>query len=123
MEFWAGFVGLSQNKNDYTLKPEIAWAINNKNTFDPKKSEFRYQEKIDDLSISNIETIPNDIYSLQKIDNLHLSFIKTVRIPDELAKISIENLELKGQISAEEEQRIRKLLPNTKLKINGEVRE
>ena len=122
MEFWAGFVGLSQNKNDYTLKPEIAWAINNKNTFDPKKSEFRYQEKIDDLSISNIETIPNDIYSLQKIDNLHLSFIKTVRIPDELAKISIENLELKGQISAEEEQRIRKLLPNTKLKINGEVR-
>lgn len=122
MEFWAGFVGLSQNKNDYTLKPEIAWAINNKNTFDPKKSEFRYQEKIDDLSISNIETIPNDIYSLQKIDNLHLSFIKTVRIPDELAKISIENLELKGQISVEEEQRIRKLLPNTKLKINGEVR-
>lgn len=123
MEFWAGFVGLSQNKNDYTLKPEIAWAINNKNTFDPKKSAFRYQETIDDLSISNIETIPNDIYSLQKIDNLHLSFIKTVRIPDELAKISIENLELKGQISAKEVQRIRKLLPNTKLKINGEVRE
>lgn len=123
MEFWAGFVGLSQNKNDYTLKPEIAWAINNKNNFDPKKSKFRYQKQIDDLSISNIETIPNDIYSLQKIDNLHLSFIKTVRIPDELAKISIDNLELTGQMSVEEEQKIRKLLPNTKLKINGEVRE
>ncbi|MDR6561150.1 MULTISPECIES: DUF4419 domain-containing protein [unclassified Arcicella] len=122
MEFWAGFVGLSQNKDDYTLKPEIAWAINNKNTFDPKKSEFRYQKDIDDLSISNIETIPNDIYSLQKIDYLHLSFLNKVHIPDELAKITIDNLELKGQISSEEEQRIRKLLPNTKLKINGEMR-
>ena len=33
MEFWAGFIGLSQNKEDYTLKPEIGWAINNKEKF------------------------------------------------------------------------------------------
>ena len=32
MEFWAGFIGLSQNKNDYTVRPEIGWAINNKTT-------------------------------------------------------------------------------------------
>lgn len=28
MEFWSGFVGLTQNKADYTLKPEIAWIVN-----------------------------------------------------------------------------------------------
>ncbi len=27
MEFWAGFIGLTQNSNDFTLKPEIAWII------------------------------------------------------------------------------------------------
>lgn len=29
MEFWAGFVGLSQNSNNYSLKPELGWAVNN----------------------------------------------------------------------------------------------
>lgn len=28
MEFWSGFIGLTQNKTDYTLKPEIAWIVN-----------------------------------------------------------------------------------------------
>jgi hypothetical protein len=120
MEFWAGFIGLSQNKEDYTLKPEIGWAINNKNKFNPENSEFKYAEEIDDLSISNIETIPNDIYSLQKIDNLHLKFLKSINISEELTKITIDNMDLNGQITSDEIQRIKKLFPNTKLKINGE---
>jgi hypothetical protein len=120
MEFWAGFIGLSQNKEDYALKPEIGWAINNKNKFNPENSEFKYNKEIDDLSISNIETIPNDIFSLQKIDNLHLKFLKSINISDELAKITIDNMDLNGQITSDEIQRIKKLFPNTKLKINGE---
>ena len=120
MEFWAGFIGLSQNKEDYTLKPEIGWAINNKEKFNPENSEFIFQNELDDLSISNIETIPNDIYSLQKIDNLHLSFLKNINIPDELTKITIGNLELTGEINMDEIQRIKNLFPKTKLKINGE---
>ncbi len=120
MEFWAGFIGLSQNNEDYTLKPEIGWAINNKEKFNPENSEFIFHSEIDDLSISNIETIPNDIYSLQKIDNLHLSFQKNINIPDELTKIAIGNLELNGEINMVEIQRIKHLFPKTKLKINGE---
>lgn len=119
MEFWAGFIGLSQNNKDYTLKPEIGWAVNNKEKFNPENSEFRYLNQIDDLSISNIETIPNDIYSLEKINNLHLSFLERITISDELTKITIENLELNGEINPEEIQRIKKLFPKTKLKING----
>ncbi len=120
MEFWAGFIGLSQNKKDYTLRPEIGWAINNKNTFNPEKSKFRHQKEIDDLSIKNVTTIPLDIYSLEKIDFLHISFLKAIIIPNELTKIKIANLELNGLISTEEELRLMKLFPNTKLTINGQ---
>lgn len=28
MEFWAGFMGLSQDKKTYSVKPEIGWAVN-----------------------------------------------------------------------------------------------
>jgi hypothetical protein len=120
MEFWAGFIGLSQNKNDYTVKPEIGWAINNKTTFDPEKSEFRNKREIDDLSIKNVVKIPLDIYSLKKINFLHISFLKDIIIPKELAKIEIVNLELNGQILKESELEIMKLFPNTQLTINGQ---
>jgi len=122
MEFWAGFVGLNQNKQDFTLTPEIGWAINNNDKFNPENSEFKFDTKIDNLSISNIEEIPDDIYSLQIIDNLHLNFLNNINISEELAKITIRNLELNGKITSEEIVRIKNLFPNTTLKINGEVK-
>jgi len=120
MEFWAGFIGLSQNKQDYTLKPEIGWAVNNKTSFDPAKSVFRNQKKMDDLSITNVVIIPDDIYSIEQINFLHISFLKDILIPDKLAKIKIATLELNGRISTEEEIKIARLFPNTKLIINGQ---
>ncbi len=27
MEFWAGFIGWTQNKKDFTLRPQIAWVV------------------------------------------------------------------------------------------------
>jgi hypothetical protein len=119
MEFWAGFLGLVQDKNDYTLKPEIGWAVNSKNKFNSKKSEFSFQESINDLVVSNITNIPDDIYSLKNIEYLHLNFLKDIIIPDELTNISIENLELNGKITDTEIERITKLFPKTKIKING----
>jgi len=118
MEFWAGFVGLSQNKDDYTLRPEIGWAVNNKTSFDPEKSEFSYLKEMDDLSISNINTVPEDIYSLKKIEFLHLKFTGEINIPEKLSQIQISNLELTGIINQEKEEQIKKLFPNTTIKIN-----
>ena len=119
MEFWGGFVGLTQNKSDFTLKPEIGWCINNVNTFDPKKSKFSAESEMDDLSISNIDSIPDDIYSFKKIDFLHLTFLQHINVTKKLTTIRIDNLELKGIVTSDEEEQIKKLFPYTKLKING----
>ncbi len=120
MEFWAGFVGLSQNKNNFTLKPEIGWAVKNNTSFNPATSRFnRFNRVMDDLSVKNITAIPDDIYLLTSVTFLHLSFLKDVVIPDKLAQIPIRNLEITGKITADEEQRIIKLFPNTKIIING----
>jgi len=119
MEFWGGFVGLSQNRADFTLKPEIGWYINNVNTFDPQKSKFSYETEMDDLSISNIDSVPDDIYSLKKIGFLHLTFLRHINITEKLTNIRIDNLELNGAMTTDEEEQIKKLFPQTKLKING----
>ncbi len=119
MEFLAGFVGLSQNEKDYTLKPEIGWAINHKAKFNPEKSIFKRDKKMEDLSYYNVSTIPPDIYSIETINFLHISFLKTIVIPKELSKIKIGTLELDGQISVEHEAEIKYLFPQTKIIING----
>ena len=120
MEFWAGLIGLSQNKDDYTLKPEIGWAINNKTKFNPDNSIFKYSKQMDDLTISNVKAIPPDIYLIERIEFLHISFLKEIIIPEEMAKIKIANLELNGRVTKDEELKIIKLFPNTKLIINGQ---
>jgi hypothetical protein len=119
MEFWGGFVGLSQNKADFTLKPEIGWCINNVNSLESQKSKFTRQKEIDDLSISNIDSVPEEIYSLQRISILHLNFRRQIHITEKLASVRIDNLEINGIETKEEEEQIKKLFPETKLKING----
>jgi Domain of unknown function (DUF4419) len=119
MEFWAGFIGLSQNKSDFTLKPEIGWAINNVSVFNPENSQFRYSKKMEDLTISNVDSVPEDVLQLEQIDFLTLNFIDEIHIPDSMKHILIAKLDLNGKVSKEEEERIIKLFPSVLLKING----
>jgi hypothetical protein len=48
--------------------------------------------------------------------------LEDIVISEELTKISIDNLELKGKITIEEEQRILKLFPKTNVMINGKLK-
>jgi hypothetical protein len=119
MEIWAGFIGLSQNNKDFTMKPEMSWAIINKNSAPSEASVFDNKTHADDLSMSNINEIPKALYKLESIGSLRIKFTKNIVIPDELSKIKIRSLNLYGKITEVETQRILKLFPNSWLIING----
>lgn len=121
MEIWAGFIGLSQNNKDFTMKPEMSWAIINKNSAPLETSVFDNKTQANDLSMSNISEIPKALYNLKSIGTLRIRFTKNIIIPDELAKIDINRLELAGAITEAEKQRVIKLFPNCWLIINGEM--
>ncbi|WP_293307498.1 DUF4419 domain-containing protein [Pedobacter sp. UBA5917] len=121
MEIWAGFIGLSQNNKDFTMKPEMSWAIINKNSAPLETSVFDNKTQANDLSMSNISEIPKALYNLKSIGTLRIKFTKNIIIPDELAKININRLELTGAITEAEKQRVIKLFPNCWLIINGEM--
>jgi hypothetical protein len=112
MEFWAGFVGLKQNKSDFSLKPEIGWAISS------PVEKGATVSKSDALSVYNITEIPKEVYSAKNLRVLELSFKNQIKIPDQLAEISILTLKLHGKIAEEEEKRIFKLFPKTQIIIN-----
>ena len=121
MEIWAGFIGLSQNNKDFTMKPEMSWAIVNKDHAPSETSVFGNKTSADDLSMSNISEIPKELYALKSIGTLRIKFLKNIAIPDELGKIQIRRLELTGHVTETEKQRLVKLFPNNWLIINGKM--
>lgn len=119
LELWAGFVGLEQDRTDFSLTPKIGWMVRKK---DIEKLAIKQKLASDnqqgEISI-RVKEIPKEIYELREIENLQISFIGKIIIPDDLKKVKIGKLRLSGEIDDKETQRIRKMFSNTLLIING----
>ena len=122
LELWAGFVGLKQNNKDFNLRPEIGWMIRKKDTTVVDKKIVRLKEgaadKIYGIEI-RVSQIPQELMEIGPINKLTIEFMNNINIPDELAKVHIARLILKGEIKDDGIRRIRKLFPNTELTINN----
>ncbi len=121
LELWAGFIGLTQNQENFSLTPKIGWMIRKK---DVNKSGLKRKLEADndlgEISI-RIKEIPKEIYFLKEIEKLDISFVDKIVIPDKLKAIEIKQLTLSGKIDQTEIERISKMFPNSKLIINREI--
>ena len=123
MELWAGFVGLEQNKRNFALRPQISWMIRKKDLTNNKvKNKLMADTQGTGfgrgISI-RVKEFPSVLLELTEIKKLEIRFINQIDIPDEISKIKIEHLELFGKISKEGIERIKRLLPDSDIKING----
>jgi hypothetical protein len=121
LELWSGFIGLDQDKKTFALKPRMGWMVRKKDNRLSHTMEEKFKEgstePFEGIYI-RVDTIPKELFALSKIGKLTIDFINEIIIPDELSKIEIGSLDLYGKISASEIERIRKLLPKTRLTIN-----
>lgn len=119
LELWAGFVGLKQNNKTFGLKPEIGWMIRKKDTTyskvlaDKLKKEDLYSGGI----TIRVSTVPPELLHIGPIKSLTIFFSGDIKIPDEMANVSIGEFRLYGTITPEETERVKKLFPNTSLTI------
>ncbi len=119
LELWAGFIGLEQNANDFTLTPKIGWMIRKKD-IDNAGLKYQLKKQVDSGISIRVKEIPNSIYELKEIYDLEISFIGNILIPDKLKEIEIGKLKLSGKIDKSEIERINKMFPDTELIINKE---
>lgn len=119
MDFKAGFIGLTQDNNDYTLRPEIAWIIVNK-THSHNYALKQMDERTKNINLKDIDEIPTELYKFNSFNILSIDFINEIKIPDRLAKIPIQILDISGKIEKPEEEKIRALFPRTIVVINGD---
>lgn len=118
LEIWAGFMGVKQCKETMALKPEIGWLIRRKENRN-LVLEYYFEKGKDSFIFFETDTIPKELLGLKKANSVSITFVKEIRIPDEMGDMDIKELYLWGEASKAEMRRIRKLFPNTKLQING----
>lgn len=121
LEFWAGFVGLKQDKSDFTLRPEIGWMIRIKdenNNAVKERIRLLGGDTVSFLAIS-VDKIPEPILDIQSIDQLNINFIDSIFIPQEMSEMEIRTLYLFGNISSNETKKICLMFPETMIHING----
>lgn len=123
LELWTGFIGLEQNPSTYALSPKIGWLIRKreikKKTF-TEELDFIMNEKEKRIFIRTKE-IPEGLFDLKEIKNLHIEFLGEINIPDWLADLKIEYMNLSGRIEKENIQKIIDRFPHTILMINKET--
>lgn len=124
LELWAGFIGLKQNPQDFTLTPQIGWMIRKKDVVRIViKKKFEKDAKADGWLGSGInirvKEIPQEVYELEDIKSLSVSFIDSIKIDDKIKDVKIEKLSLTGKINNVYINRIAKMLPKTELFINN----
>lgn len=114
MNFWAGFVGLSQDNLSLALEPKIGWFISKENDLLNALHSSDYEP----LTFNKVSTFPENLFMINSIKDLTINFIGKINIPDNISDIKIEHLNLNGSIAPKEIKRIKALLPYTLLKIN-----
>lgn len=123
LELWAGFIGLIQNPEDFTLTPKIGWMIRKKEV---DKNGLKQKLETDNKSTwggiaIRVKEVPKEIYELKEIKSLEIAFLDRIIIPDQLKEIEIEKLILSGNIYQTEIERISKMFPNSHLIINRKI--
>lgn len=117
LELWAGFVGLYQNEDDFTLTPKIGWMIRKKDlTNEGHKKLFEMNKSYIHIRVSEF---PEALLHLDSIETLIIVFTDEITIPEEFSKVVISNMFLSGKIDDAGIERLKNLFPNSKLKVNG----
>lgn len=125
LELWAGFMGLKEDPKTFNLTPVIGWMIRKKDADISESSNILnlLNEHNDDRAGINItvSSVPPELMQIGAIKRLTINFTDDITVPDELAKVRIDNLWLTGKIKPEDRDHIITLFPNTLLNINGNM--
>lgn len=123
LELWSGFIGLQQQTDNFALRPQIGWMVRKKDTHNSGlRNKFEADAQSEDFGggiCIKVKEFPSTLLELTDIKKLEIQFTDEIDIPDELSKVKIGSLDLRGKITKKGIERIKGLFPTTKTKING----
>lgn len=125
LEAWAGFIGLEQNNENFSMKPIISWMVRKKDLDNMalinKLQSMNRPDAFNDLKLTNVREVPRELKHLNVIFELCLYFKDKVYIPEWMKDIEIAKLHINGRIINEEKHKILDWFPNTCITINEKM--
>ncbi len=109
MELWAGFIGIDEDTITNMLTPKIGWAVREADEEEDviiKKAMNPYV-----AGPPRIDVVPEGLKSFKEIFHLSLDFKGKVVLPDWLDNIKMRFFTIKGQMTDEEKEAIKKRFP------------
>ena len=119
MQLWAGFVGVEEDAKTHALTPKIGWLARIADEESDEVARLKEQNKYMQLyfDIGKDQEVPHVLSKMDSIRSLRLDFWKNpVVIPEWLDKIPIDKLSIMGQLTDEEEARLRQRFPKAEIK-------
>lgn len=120
LEYWGGFLGLRQNKENFSLTPEIGWFVCHKDEKIKNGNTFSGHEGLESRKYFNLDQFPREVLSIPSWENLGLNYRGKIDLPDEILKLSIQYITLNGDVTPELKTILSKLVQKqVKVYING----
>jgi len=109
MEYWGGFVGITQNHKTQCLTPKIDWCVSHaakefERDIDIEKENSEYGKPA--KMFYNITKIPEEVFEKQEWEDLGLFFLGKVVIPKRFKDIKFYSLQIGGNIDLETTERL-----------------
>lgn len=116
MEMIAGFVGVEEDSQTYALTPKIGWVVRRGNEEEDAIARVMGMTKYEDQYILPAEEVMPILQKIKKVDYLQLSFEGKVELPDWMDDMQIDHFTIYNDISAEEEEALKKRFPQLEVK-------
>ncbi|MEL6863969.1 MAG: DUF4419 domain-containing protein [Bacteroidota bacterium] len=117
MIYWAGFIGLQQDRESFSLRPEIGWLVSYDSKIIPDESEFHHES--DSRIYYNLEAFPEELFEREEWGELTLNFKDQISVPMRLLQLSIFSLELNGRLTKAAAAKILLLKQKIGIVVNG----
>ncbi|WP_298513701.1 DUF4419 domain-containing protein [uncultured Kordia sp.] len=109
MEYWGGFVGITQDHQTQRLTPKIDWFVSHaakefERDIDIEKESAEYGKPA--KMFYNISQIPEEVFEKQEWEDLGLFFFGKVVIPERFKDIKFYSLYIGGDIDVETTERL-----------------
>jgi TonB-dependent SusC/RagA subfamily outer membrane receptor len=119
LQLIAGFIGTEVDEETHALTPKMGWVVRQMESDDVilKKLQAKDNDLFSDGIHLRVRRVPDYLSDLQHVKRLRLDFTHEVELPDWFYNLQVDELTIRGKMSRELQDSVRKHFPRVVFQI------
>ncbi|UZR94316.1 DUF4419 domain-containing protein [Chondrinema litorale] len=101
MEYWAGFVGLKQNSENFTIRPEIGWFVSRAEIAKTRREGKEKGRFSSGKTFYNLSSFPTELFEETEEKDYYLNYKGEIDLPNNIEELVFRILEVNGRVPEE----------------------